>query len=665
MKRTVCAVAVAMIAALVPVGSAVAAPSIQFLNPTPLRTGQVPEVSNKGGVPLHLVAWAQEAPPGALVEFEVTATATTPPSFNSATVDGSSRGAGTYDAFFVFPNDFSDGQYTLRVGIFTSDGSEEVASDTQIVTLNNKEVPPPAAAENVEITFPENADQLGFFNPKDRRTNTLVSALASSMAEQIRVLYTKSAVGTEPTWIPCGSGPTDAAGFATVRCTLAEGDAGSAVTGIAAAANLTPFPAPPDPSQDEGTDAHRVVPYVAQPASVVITPESDRAEVGRCKLLTVNVFDQFSRPLAAANVDVHANGPDDQLTFGRDPSTPVTNRTSAFKAPDQGHVSDKRTVDCSDNTQDEEQRQGLHRSIGTADRVHIESAATASGGTSDAGTFVFALLSRTVGGTQISAWADVNDDDAQNLDEASGGAVLGWGQDPPPPRKEIFLDPDGASATVGSCQSLTLVAREGGNALGGANIDVHIQGPDASVQFCIPPGSTQALREPDSGDHVAGVHPGGQPKHGEGETDPSGRFVFGVMSATEGRTEVLAWIDENDDDSLQPGEPSSPGHVTFQPQGARSISLNANKRRASSGSRVRFSGDIDGSANCSAGQPVRLKSRKPGGRRFVTIASRSSSEDGSFSFRVRVRKTRDYRAVSPRNGVCDPAKSRIVRVRAT
>jgi hypothetical protein len=206
------------------------------------------------------------------------------------------------------------------------------------------------------------------------------------------------------------------------------------------------------------------------------------------------------------------------------------------------------------------------------------------------------------------------------------------------------------------------VVREGNSPVVGQNIDIHITGPDASVSFCDPPGAN-TRRDPDQGPHVAGTHTDSNAKHAEGETDETGRFVFGVSSAGEGRTNIAAWIDDNDDDVQGTTESAAPAHVTFDVEGDRSVSLQANKNRIRKGRRVRLTGSISGSAVCEAAQTVKLKARRPGAR-WRNVATKTTAGDGSFGFRPKVWKTKDYRVIAPRDGSCEKARSRIVRVRA-
>ncbi len=657
MKKALSLLVASLFAGLLPMSPAVAAPTIAFLNPSPMAAGQVPELSDKGGNAVHLVAWAREIPSSPLAEFDIAGTAGTLTAPHFATIDAQRVGTSdTWEGFFVIPDSFPDGTYTVTVRLFGD--LQQVAEASQVVTINQHAVPPPDPADTVEMTWPNNGGSLGFFTPKDKPTNTVITAVATSGTDQVRALYTNSVPGETPEWKKCGSGAPGEGGVTTIRCTLAEGDTPASVTAVAAVANQTPRPASPDPAADDASDAHRIASYVQTPSFVEMNPQSVQAESGKCQLVTASVFDQLGRAIAAVNVDTHAYGPSDQLTFATFDTTPFTNTTHAYKAP-EGHVSEKSTIRCSDKTQIET-KQGVHRLIGTPDRMHIESV----NGTDNNGSFVFALFSPSSEGTNVTAWADVNDDDSQALSEASGQAQIGWDVAPPPPQREIFIDPDTSTAEVGSCQQLTVVVRDGGSPLVGQNVDIHIMGPDATVAFCDPPGYNESRRDPDQGAHVGNAHTDSTAKHAEGETDSFGRFLFGVTAASEGRTDVGAWIDVNDDDLQSPDENAAPAHVTFEVDGDRTISLEANKKRVRKGRRVRLSGAISGSEACTGFQTVKLKARPRGGSGgFKVIAKKKTDAEGSFVFRPRVRKTKDYKAVAPRNGPCEFARSGPVTVR--
>ena len=629
-----------LVAGLFPAGAtAQEAPAIQLLNPSDYSTP--PELSTKpdrDGL-YHFVAWVPQVPPSPFVEFEIEPTAG-----NRTTIEATR--VGTSDTWEASHNlaGLADGQYTIHA-ILYSEGQQFGGSDSQVVTINNSDLPPPPQSETAEITYPSNGESLGFYTPAGGRPNAIVDVATSEGALQVRVLYTKSAPGTDPEWIQCGRG-TVGDSTARVRCTLAEGDFPTSVRAIAAVANMTPpQTGAAEPTADESGDAHRISTYTSVPTRILIDPEAKKQDVGTCLALTAVLLDQQSRPVAGANLDVHATGPTDNLQFAS-----IANTTSAFQAPEKGPHNRENAVRCSDNTASGQQ--GDTNRVPGDDEKHIES----TGGTTNNGAFTFALRSRDIGGTQVVAYADDNDDDVQQVSEASGGARIGWGEDPPAPVTEVFLT-GGSSQTVGSCERMTLTIRQGGNALIGVNADVHLTGGGA---FCTVSGGS-VLSQPSDAQHTAGTHTDGT-QHGEGSTNSFGQLIFGVTSAAEGEVVVVGWYDELDDDTIGSGEQTASTRVSFAVSGDRDVSLNTSRRRIQQGRRVRLFGRIDGSDACSSRQTVRLQSRRPEGR-FRTIKTKLTNDEGAYSWRLRPRRTKDYRVVAPRDGVCDLDRSPVRRVR--
>jgi hypothetical protein len=628
------------VALLVPATGAVAAPTIALLNPSGYSA--TIRVNDAGGT-FHFVAWVKEVPSNPLVEFEIVPTAGNAITINSQRV-GSSE---VWEAHDAFPPGLADGQYTINARLYSN--LDEVAMATQTVTLERSDIPPPPGVPTVEISHPDNGGPLGFYTPTGGAANALIDVVTSDTNEQVRALYTTSAIGTAPTWTECGTAAVTGAG--RVRCTLGAAISSSQVTAVAVVANQAPAPGPANPAFDGSGDAHRVVPYVQVPRSVSISPPSvSKAELAKCLELVARVIDTQSRPMAAVNMDIHASGPNDQLRFGT-----IANVTGAFQPPDKNHVSSENAVNCGDGSN--QNKQGDHNVVNGNDKKHIESTT----GTNNQGEFRFALRSDSAGGTFVEAWADVNNDDLFNSGEASGGSQIGWAQDPPQPQLEISLQPTNPSAARGSCQRMEAIAREGGNPIASQNIDVHASGPDASVSFC-PVADGSPTRIPDAGDHSSGTHTDGT-KHIEGETDSFGRFVFGVLSSTEGVTSVTAWMDLTDDD-LFISEPSASGAITWSPPGERTISIDVNKSSVRKGGKVKVFGQVEGDAACVAGQTVKLKSRRPG-RKFRSTATVVTGDDGSYQFVVTVKRTTEYRTVSPEGGPCVVAKSQVVKVKAS
>jgi hypothetical protein len=646
------AYAAVVLAALFPATGVRAAAAIEFINPSQYRgattTMQLSDMGDNDAA-YHLVAWVQEVPSSPLVEFEIQATGENPQTLNAFRVGSTD----TWEAFYEIPDNNTDGPYVLRARLYS--GGTEVANDEKTVTINQADVPPPPAAQTVEISYPANGAPFGFFTPKGKATNGVLVTKASEGTRQVVGFYTQSDPGNLAEWESCGSGAPAAMTFvARVRCTLNEGDTPASVTAVAAVANRTPSQAAPNPSLDDSGDAHRVFPYVQQPSRFSFAPQATSADPENCTaVIAGTLLDQQGQPIAQANVDAHAVGPSDQLRFG---TITGGSGTSAFQPPDKGHLSSEFAIACAD--EDNSGTQGEHNVPGGDDVKHVETVAT--GGTSNAGSFSFALYADETGSTVVTLFADVDDDDVQGASEAAGGARIGWGQAPPPPVTQVSLLPSSPSPTAGRCQKITLVLTEDGAPLSGRNVDVHATGP-GDVEFC--DAGNGFPRPPDQGGHVNYDHPDGG-IHGENETDSSGHFVFGVLSTATGATSLSGWMDRTDDDVPGGDEPNGSGQINWQESGRRSISLNSNKRAVPSGSRVRLSGRIDGDDGCTDAQTVNLKARPSGKRKFKTAGSTTTDSNGSYRFRKRVSRKTTYRAVAPRNGACEKARSGTVTVRA-
>ena len=144
--------------------------------------------------------------------------------------------------------------------------------------------------------------------------------------------------------------------------------------------------------------------------------------------------------------------------------------------------------------------------------------------------------------------------------------------------------------------------------LAGVNIDIHIQGPEDSVNFCIPIDQTPS-RPPDAGGHEgSGAHDDGT-KHLEGETDSNGQFIFGVFSPDEGQTDIGAWIDESEDDTFAPAEPSSSTSVFWGQGRPRKVKTRLTLRYRNGAFRGKVKSKVKG---CTRGRRVTVKRKKSG-----------------------------------------------------
>lgn len=654
MKRHIIAV-IALIGALLPVGASQAqtGTQIRFLNPSPYSDTHKPEVTS--GRPVHLVAWVSQVPTNPFVEFEFQSVDDGPLGGGAAqTIDATRVGTDTWEASFAIPASFLEGDYELRARVYAS--SEEVAATKQTVVVDQAAAPP--VSESVTLEHPTNGGPAGFYGTAGRRPNTLMEIDASVGTDQVRVLYTKSAPGTQPVWNSCGDGvPGSTTNLAIARCTLKEGDLSSQVTALAAVANNTPSPGDPAPAADDASDAARVSVYLQVPSSVQFDQDGYEVAEGECNDFRFVVEDQTGRPIAGANVDLHAEGPSDQLRFAtNDSENPIIPSNDDYQAPDKVHTSSERAVRCSDERNAPES-QGDHNVIGGSDRKHIESV----DGTNNDGSFTFTLFSGTKGGTVATAWVDGDDDDNQSTTEASGFGRIGWGQDPPPPPRQVVVDPDTSSAEPDTCVRTVLQAKQGGSPLSGVNVDVHIKGPGADTSFC-PPIDASTSRGPDQGGHVDGNHEDGT-KHLEGETDGSGNFIFGVSSGSSGDMDIGGWIDDSDDDAFAPAEPGNSSSI-FWTGGA--------PQRVSSSSTIRYAnGTFKGRVRsakpgCRRGRVVTVKRKKRGAD--TVIGSNKTNRRGVWKVRHPRAKGRYYAVVKRKRFasgdqtvVCKQGRSRAKR----
>ena len=167
------------------------------------------------------------------------------------------------------------------------------------------------------------------------------------------------------------------------------------------------------PTEDSG-DAHPIDVY-KQAAAVSVTTTRPDSKLRNCKMVFVMVQDQLGKPVAGANIDVHAYGPDDQLRFGS-----VTDETSPFVAPNRGHGEPEHAWGC--NEGDSKGQQADHNVPGAADRKHIESTT----GTNKNAQFMFAIRAEAEGTTTLKVWADMRENDRLNKWEGRGYTRIVW-----------------------------------------------------------------------------------------------------------------------------------------------------------------------------------------------------------------------------------------------
>lgn len=422
-------------------------PTIQWLNPSRYENNMIVSDKEDDDGTYHLVAWVANRPADAVVEFTYQRVSSSPT--NEVTICTANRvgSTDTYECDWDLDARGSgtateNGQYRLRAILYSSSAASpspspgqppEVDRDEETVTVRRE-------AETVEIEYPVNGGQLGVYNPPgDPRAGFVMDVETSDDATGVRAYYTESPPGTEPSWQNCQQQTTVSFSDGTKRigCVLqGSDDENTNITGVAAvaegeqagstppqtclitvgptSAGCTPQPVTPGGTGPDSGDAHRVFRYVQDPFSVELPPPSENRpnDDGNftCQVLTSTVEDQFGRPIWRVNMDVHAQGPGDEVRFGRVPGT-----TNSFKAPDQGGHQTENTDQCGDAPAEQSSpAQGRHTNVSGPDAKHIESVE----GSDTSGRFTFAVRSPSREGTStVTAWADEDDNDERQTTE--------------------------------------------------------------------------------------------------------------------------------------------------------------------------------------------------------------------------------------------------------
>lgn len=442
------------------------APTIELVNPSDYEG--TPVLSDKDNNPgndasgddpndekYHFNAWTRNAPNNATVEFFIVQGS------NQISLGfAQNQGNGVFDLYSGIPDNLSEttGTSTNAIvrAILYSGG--ELDRDEQTVTINqvnDDEASEPVlqqgerrasrAAETAEITYPQNGGGVGFFGrpgqPKAANIELRHSRTEAEGApvapdhdgpENIRVYYTTSHRGTDPDWKECGTDESQDDAADGVRCELLSGDQPEWVTGIAvvtldaeAAEPQSPGGLPAENVHNAG-DAHVATGYSQIPTAVTITSPAGSTATGCSPLIPVTVNDQIGRKIVGAPVDVHAQGPTDALAFNTedDEHDPDNDNTADPDPNDQPeNHSTEQGRQCSDGALAEE-NQGEHEEAGAQpDRKHIES----TDGTDSNGQFIYQMWSNAPGGTTMTAFVDMDDDDFFCASEASGNGIITWG----------------------------------------------------------------------------------------------------------------------------------------------------------------------------------------------------------------------------------------------
>ncbi|HEX2294815.1 MAG TPA: calcium-binding protein, partial [Actinomycetota bacterium] len=146
----------------------------------------------------------------------------------------------------------------------------------------------------------------------------------------------------------------------------------------------------------------------------------------------------------------------------------------------------------------------------------------------------------------------------------------------------MSIEPAETAGPVGSCQKFVVTLQDQTRQpIPGQNLDAHLIGPGGGGNFCSPDDGTGTNRRaPNDGGHLTdgdetdeGYHDeaGGRVHHTEAESTGNGRFILGIESATEGDSQLIVWLDENDNDVQDGNETTDTSIMHWQVEGACDI----------------------------------------------------------------------------------------------
>jgi hypothetical protein len=121
-------------------------------------------------------------------------------------------------------------------------------------------------------------------------------------------------------------------------------------------------------------------------------------------------------------------------------------------------------------------------------------------------------------------------------------------------------------------------------------------------------------------------------------------------------------------DETQDPEFTDPDCPPPAPKADRTLTLDANKGKVEKGRKVRLTGQIDSPQNeagCEPNQTVELqrKKTKAPDTAFTTFKTVQTDQAGNFADKVKVKKTRVYRAIVQESAACDEELSNTQKVR--
>ena len=230
-----------------------------------------------------------------------------------------------------------------------------------------------------------------------------------------------------------------------------------------------------------------------QNPNISISPTSDTQTVGFCNTYTVSVLDSAGQQVTGVNIDVHAEGPDDNIQFARNLDDTNDNddvSDNTFTAPNSGHGTNEATAGCDtagepndpaddSDTDASSNQEAVHarptqNDPNPNDIKHIEYTVPST----DQNGFQFSIDSEAAGTTSIRAWLDVNDDDEfQSSSEPEANASKTW------QAQVVTLNgtPERDTNPTGTSHTVTAtVTDQNGNAIGSRTVHFRVMsGPHA------------------------------------------------------------------------------------------------------------------------------------------------------------------------------------------
>ena len=154
---------------------------------------------------------------------------------------------------------------------------------------------------------------------------------------------------------------------------------------------------------------------------------------------------------------------------------------------------------------------------------------------------------------------------------------------------------------------------------------------------------------------------------GAGGYDPGAPVSCSPCTGTPNPGQGRIYLLTSDNSPAPPGPTTPPaeGGSTAIVLAGRNVSLAASRSRVRARRSVRVTGVVEAFSNpdaCVANQGVALQRRRPSAARYRTFARRRTTTDGSFSTRIRPRRTFVYRARVEQTQSCHGAVSESARV---